>query len=375
MRLAVPAEPMGPGYGHQPTGMESLDEVEQMRRIQTASTLQDPWPIQGQVFAFAMAGPREHPLTEARDGDPPAGDREDRVLPPETAPDDSPDEDSDGDDRSVYSAALANTRYLGLAPLSDSASVASSARSMFSTQQAAEARRLRAAEIPAQDNPHATATLPPQPAEVHLEARQFWFGQRVWTQQVPTEEVDRIPTREIDYHEMVAMSAYATNEVNATSLCHKEVHVGTTRPFMARAPVFDVPFGDLSTLHASALSQLWCPYKKEDLPRGEQDHQRLAALWHLLAAHPREYMETLQHLFQAAPIPARPPDTTNWRRPPAAFCDYMAGHPVRVSAKRTARSNRPREDQAPASHSDSGVPPRLPTLAEQDPVQTPEVDV
>jgi hypothetical protein len=223
-----------------------------------------------------------------------------------------------------------------------------------------------------------------------MAARQFWYGQRIWTQHAPTQEPNEIPTREIEDHPMASMSIHTGHTGNATQLGYKEVNIGSTRPFKARVPIFDLPFGDLSTFHASALAQLfqlhmadhvlergcpWCPYRKEDLPRGVPDHRRLAALWHLLAAHPREYMETLQHLYQAAPMPARPADAVDWRNPPQAFTDYMVGVPLRASASRPARSGRPREIHAPDTHPDSGRPSRLPTLVEQGTTEAPEVDL
>jgi hypothetical protein len=95
----------------------------------------------------------------------------------------------------------------------------------------------------------------------------------------------------------------------------------------------------------------------------------------LLAAHPKEYLETLQHLYQEAPMPVRPPDVTDWRNPPKAFKDYMAGIPLRASTSRPARSSRPREDHTPDTHPDPGRPSRLPTLVEQGSTEAPEVDV
>jgi hypothetical protein len=95
----------------------------------------------------------------------------------------------------------------------------------------------------------------------------------------------------------------------------------------------------------------------------------------LLAAHPKEYLETLQHLYQEAPMPDRPSDDTDWRNPPKAFKDYMEGIPLRASTSRPARRSRPREDRTPDTHPDPGRPSRLPTLVEQGSTEAPEVDV
>jgi hypothetical protein len=206
---------------------------------------------------------------------------------------------------------------------------------------------------------------------------------------VPCKETYQIPTREIGSHDLASMSTFIGYVDRATQLGYKEVTIGSLRPFQARAPIFDLPFSDLHPLHASALSQLlqlhmsdhmlesgcpWCPYKKEDLPKGIPDHQRLAALWHLLAAHPKEYMETLQHLYQEDPMPVRAPEDTDWR-PPRAFRLYMEGIPSRASSSRPTGHPRPREDRPPDAHSDPGRPSRLPTLVEQGSAEAPEVDV
>ena len=390
MRLAVPAEVPAPFYHggsgprHRPTNMESLDETEQIRRIQHASGLVDSWPAQNQTFHFTLAGPREHPPAEAQDDEPPAD------APAEDDPGEPPESDSDGDDRSVFSAALAHNRLLGLAPPSEPASVASTTRSTLSAHQEAEARRLRAAEIPAPHNPINSTAVPITPEEEHLEARQFWFGQRVWTLQAPRNEAYQIPTREIGSHDLAYMSTFIDYAGHATQIGYKEVTIGSLRPFQARAPIFDLPFGDLNPLQASALSQLlqfhlsdhmlesgcpWCPHTKEDLPKGIPDHQRLAAIWHLVATHPKEYFETLQHLYQAGPMPVRAPERTNWRSVPRAFYNYLEGLPTRASSSRPAGHPRPREDRPPDARSDSGRPSRLPTLVEQGPAEVPEVDV
>jgi hypothetical protein len=393
MRLAVPPEvPIpphftGPTPRFRPRNMEALDETEQQRRIQHASGLVDPWPSENQPFPFTLAAPSEYPPEE----DPDAPAEDDPRDPPEESNGEPAEDDSDGDDRSVFSAALAHNRILGLVPPSEPASVASSTRttrSMFSAYQEAEAHRLQAAEISDPDHLDA-GFLSYSPEEERLEAQQFWYAQRVWTQQPPREEVPQTFTRELASHDLAQMSTFINYVGQATQTGYKEVIIGSVRPFTARAPIFDRPFAELAPLHASTLSQLlqlhlsdhmletgcpWCPYRQEDLPRAAPDHQRLAAIWHLLAAHPQEYVETLQHVYREGDMPVHRRRRTDWHTPPRAFRSYLSGLTGREALRHWGRPQQSANRMSAAS-SDPGRPSRLPTLAEQASAESPEVEV
>jgi hypothetical protein len=287
-------------------------------------------------------------------------------------------DDSDGDDRSVYSAAFAHGRQFGLAPPSDTASIASSTRSTFSERHLAEARRLRAAERPSPTQ--IEGGFLPLPAEEILAARQFWFAQRIWAQTTQLPEVRPNFLREIESHELAHMSTHPTLG-EAQHLGYREILIGSTYTFTARVPILDLPFNDMPPLQASAMAQVfqlhitdhtlevgcpWCSYKKEDLPLGHAEYRRMAALWHLLAAHPREYTETLQHIFQGAPVPTRPWNEDDWKIYPKQFSDYAKGAPLRAAASGQAQARAEEAASASSTRPDPSAPSRLPTVAEQE---------
>jgi hypothetical protein len=410
MRLAVPPEVPIPPYFPgpcpriRPTDMESLDVTEQQRRIHRAKSLVDSWPPHDVQFQFALAAPSEFPAEENPNASPPevahsAADphgppEEPNVEPAGAALDGEPaEDDSDGDDRSVFSAALARNRIMGLAPPSEPTSAASTTRttrSRLSAHQEAEAQRLQEAEIPVPDpDGLARGTIPYSPEEERLEAQQFWYGQRVWTQQPPREEPPRAFLRELASHDLAQMSTFTNYAGHATQTGYKETIIGSTRPFTARAPTFDTPFPELAPLHASALSQLlqlhlsdhmletgcpWCPYQHEDLPRTGPDHQRMAAIWHLMATHPQEYVETLLHVYSSGEMPTHQRPRPDWRDPPRAFRAYLYGLTGREASRHWGRPRQGASRESPGS-SDPSRFSRLPPLAEQAPADAPEADV
>ncbi len=216
-----------------------------------------------------------------------------------------------------------------------------------------------------------------------LAAQQFWYAQRVWPRNHQLPAACPVNNREVDSHELAYMSSHPP--LGGTPLFgYKEVPIGSTYVFKARVPTLASPFRDLPPLQASALSQSfqlhvtdqvadlgcpWCTYSKEDLPSGTGEFKRLAALWHLMAVHPREYSETLYSIFQAPELPARaqqvpPMAEADWSAYPEQFEDYVRGDPIYSRPSKRASGSQSSSGSAGTTRPQAMPPPRLPPVAE-----------